>query len=127
CALPIFTYEEKVVLIVFILTAFFWISRSFLWEPIIPNIDDTIIALAGAFLLFLIPARKQKKTATIMTWKQAVKLPWGILLLFGGGLAIANGFKSSGLAQWIGEQITLAEGVSLLVLLALIVGGVNFF
>lgn len=120
------TYEEKVVLIVFILTAFFWISRSFLWEPLIPNIDDTIIALAGAFLLFLIPAGKQKKPTTIMTWKQAVKLPWGILLLFGGGLAIANGFKSSGLAQWIGEQITLAEGVSLLVLLVLIVAGVNF-
>ncbi len=120
------TYEEKVVLIVFGATAFLWITRSFIWKSIIPNIDDTIIALISAFILFLIPTKNNKTQKTIMTWKSAVKLPWGILLLFGGGLALANGFKTSGLAQWIGTQITLIEGVSLLVLLAIIVAGVNF-
>ncbi|MCB0615867.1 MAG: anion permease, partial [Phaeodactylibacter sp.] len=76
-------------------------------------------------VLFTIPASKEKKRALI-NWKEAVKLPWGILLLFGGGLALAEGFKSSGLAVFLGQQLTLLEGVSLVVLLLVIIAGVNF-
>lgn len=119
------SYEEKIVLIVFVTTAFSWITRSFLLQKLIPNLDDTIIAMIAGLVLFLIPAAKDKQRQLI-TWKEAVKLPWGILLLFGGGLALAQGFKSSGLAVWIGSQMTLLEGVTLILLLLILVTAVNF-
>ena len=117
-------YEEKLVLLVFVLTAMSWISRSFLLQKFIPMLDDTIIAIMAGLVLFIIPAGRDKKRA-LLVWDEAVKLPWGILLLFGGGLALASGFKSSGLAVWIGEQMTLLEGVSLIVLLAVLVTAIN--
>jgi len=119
------SYEEKTVLIVFIITAFLWITRSFLLKPLIPAIDDTIIALISATVLFLLPS-KTKKGTQILDWASAVKLPWGILLLFGGGLALAEGFKSSGLAVWIGSQISLIENLPLFALLFIIILAVNF-
>ena len=118
------TYEEKMVLGVFLLTAMSWISRPLL-NRFIPALDDTIIAVTAAVVLFTIPASKEKKRALI-NWKEAVKLPWGILLLFGGGLALAEGFKSSGLAVFLGQQLTLLAGVSLIVLLLVIIAAVNF-
>ncbi|MCB0662251.1 MAG: SLC13/DASS family transporter [Saprospiraceae bacterium] len=118
-------YEEKTVLIVFALTAFAWITRSFLLEKIIPGIDDTIIAVAAGVLLFILPARKGSDR-NIINWEEAVKLPWGILLLFGGGLAIAQGFKVTGLAEWIGNQMILLNGFPLLLLLLVLVAAVNF-
>lgn len=119
------SYEEKAVLVVFVMTAFAWITRSFLLQKFIPNLDDTIIAMIAGLVLFLIPAAKDKKRQLI-TWEEAIKLPWGILLLFGGGLALAEGFKSSGLAVWIGSQMTLLEGVTLILLLLILVTAVNF-
>lgn len=119
------SYEEKAVLLVFVATAFAWISRSFLLSRLLPAIDDTIIAMIAAIILFLLPAGSDKKRK-LLKWKEAVKLPWGVLLLFGGGLALAEGFKSSGLADWIGEQLTLLQGVSLLLLLLTLVAAVNF-
>ena len=119
------SYEEKTVLIVFALTAFAWISRSFLLKQFIPDIDDTIIAVVAGVVLFLLPAAKNKKRA-LVTWEEAVQLPWGILLLFGGGLAIAQGFKDTGLAEWIGGQLILLNDVPLLVLLLVLVAAVNF-
>ena len=119
------SYEEKLVLVVFCATAFAWITRSFLLKKFIPAIDDTIIAIIAGVCIFILPAAREK-ARKILTWEEAVKLPWGILLLFGGGLAIAEGFKSSGLAVWIGSQMTLLDGVSLLVLLFVLVAAVNF-
>lgn len=119
------SWEEKVVGSVFCLTAVAWISRSYVLKKFVPAIDDTIIALLAGICLFILPASKEKKRK-LLTWEEAVKLPWGILLLFGGGLAIADGFKSSGLANWIGSQMTLLEGVALIVLLLIIVAAVNF-
>lgn len=124
-ALGNISYEEKVVLVVFAATAFAWISRSFLLKKFIPAIDDTIIAMTAGVILFLLPAAKGKSRA-ILNWKEAVKLPWGILLLFGGGMALAQGFKTSGLAEWIGSQMTLLEGVALILLLLILIAAVNF-
>lgn len=118
------SYEEKMVAIVFGTTAFFWITRSFLFAKIMPALDDTIIAIIFAIVLFLIPAKN--KTHNLMTWEDALNLPWGILLLFGGGLAIASGFESSGLAVWIGNQMTAFAGLTTLVLILLLIGAVNF-
>lgn len=119
------TYEEKLVLMVFVSTAFLWVTRSFLIQRFLPAIDDTIIAILAAIILFLIPASKEKERA-LLTWDEAVRIPWGILLLFGGGLAIATGFKVTGLAEWIGSQLTLLEGFSIILLLFILVAAINF-
>ena len=119
------SYEEKMVLLIFIGTAFAWITRSFLLQKFIPNIDDTIIAVIAGIILFVLPASKEK-SRKLINWEEAVKLPWGILLLFGGGLALAQGFKTSGLAEWIGGQMTLLEGASLFILLLFLITLVNF-
>lgn len=116
------SFEEKLVFIVFILTAFAWISRTFILK-FIP--DDTVIAIMAAVLLFLLPA-KRGKSGRILNWEDAVKIPWGILLLFGGGLAIAKGFSDSGLAKWIGEQLTVLQGVHFMILVTLVTALVIF-
>lgn len=118
------SYEEKTVFLVFLLTAFAWITRSFLIKRFIPEIDDTIIAIFFALILFILPAKE--KGVKIMTWEDAVKLPWGIVLLFGGGMALALGFETSGLAVWIGSQMASLGSVSLFVLLLILVASVNF-
>jgi len=118
------TYEEKVVSIVFLLVALCWIFRSLVLNKISPYIDDTIIALVFAIFLFILPAKSKKDK--ILNWSDIEKLPWGIILLFGGGMALANAFKITGLAEWIGSQITSLEGVSLFLLLLIIVTCVNF-
>jgi len=119
------SYEEKTVLIVFCVTAFLWMTRSFFISKLIPAIDDTIIAMASATVLFLLPT-KSKSERKIIDWQSAVKLPWGILLLFGGGLALAEGFKTTGLAEWIGSQITQFENLPLFALLFVLIFAVNF-
>ncbi|AKG05170.1 anion transporter [Salimicrobium jeotgali] len=110
-------FEEKVILVVFVLAAFSWITRSFLLQEFVnENINDAVIALTASVILFIIPA-KNEKGGRILDWDTAVKLPWGILLLFGGGLAIAGGFSASGLSEWLGNQLTILEGVNLFVVL----------
>jgi sodium-dependent dicarboxylate transporter 2/3/5 len=120
------SYEERTVLIVFVVTAAAWISRSYVLNQFIPELDDTIIAIIAAVVLFLLPAGKAHGGRAIIQWKEAVKLPWGILLLFGGGLALAEGFKSSGLAEWIGGQMVALQGIRLILLLLILVAAVNF-
>ncbi|MDT0648012.1 DASS family sodium-coupled anion symporter [Zunongwangia sp. F260] len=116
--------EEKKVLAVFVLTAFCWITRPFLLELIFPNIDDTIIAMMAGIVLFTIPAKDG--TDKIIKWEEAVKMPWGIILLFGGGMALASGFEITGLALWIGTQMTLLQALPLILLIMVIVCSVNF-
>ena len=117
-------YEEKVIAGVFLLTAFAWITRSFLLAEFIPGIDDTIIAIASGLLLFVLP--NKKRTARLITWEDAVRLPWGVLLLFGGGMALAMGFETSGLANWIGGQMTAMENIPLFLALFILIAAVNF-
>jgi sodium-dependent dicarboxylate transporter 2/3/5 len=119
------SYEEKMVLAVFIMTAFAWISRSFLLQRFLPALDDTIIAIAGAVLLFVLPARS-RQGEQLLDWESAVRLPWGIILLFGGGLALAEGFRSSGLAVYLGSQMALLQDVPLFLLLFVLIAAVNF-
>jgi len=118
------SYEEKLIAIVFSLTAFAWVTRDYLLIILIPVIDDTIIAMVSAIIIFLLPTKDGKRR--LLNWDEAVKLPWGILLLFGGGMALAAGFKESGLALWIGNQMTLLDGVSLFLLVFILITSVNF-
>ena len=118
------SYEEKSVLIVFILTALAWVTQSFLIKQFIPAIDDTIIAIFAAIILFILPNKEGNKK--LLNWADAVNLPWGILLLFGGGMALAKGFESSGLAIWIGSQMNFFNAIPLLFLLLVLITVVNF-
>lgn len=118
------SFEEKAVFVIFILAALAWITRTFVLIHINENIDDAIIAITAAIVLFIIPAKN--KEDTLLDWKTAVKLPWGILLLFGGGLAIAAGFVESGLSEWIGKQLTALQGVNLLIVILAVTALVIF-
>ena len=120
------TREEKRVTVVFAITALAWILRSLVLKRFFPNIDDTIIAIVGALVLFIIPSTKKGKM--LMDWSTATKLPWGILILFGGGLSIAAAFQSSGLAFWIGnslEGLQSLQIVAVLFIVALLVNGLT--
>ena len=118
------SYEEKLVTIVFTLAGFCWITRSYLLQGFLPNLDDTIIAITFGLLLFVIPSKKEKKT--LLNWKDTLQLPWGIIILFGGGMAIAKAFESSGLAIWLGELMTAFGGLPLFVMIFLLITAVNF-
>tara|TARA_B000000437_G_C11649335_1_gene306917 strand:- start:78 stop:1139 length:1062 start_codon:yes stop_codon:yes gene_type:complete len=118
------SYEEKSVLTVFILTALAWITQSFFIKNYVPNIDDTIIAIIAAVILFILPSKNGSEK--LLSWSDAVKLPWGILLLFGGGMALAKGFDTSGLAIWIGNQMTFFSAIPLIIILLTLIAMVNF-
>lgn len=111
------SYEEKVVLGIFSLTAFMWMTRTFIWSDIIPGLSDTMIAVVAAILLHLIPASGDSGER-ILDGDSLKNMPWGVLLLVGGGLALASGFNGTDLASWIGSQLLLLEGTSYLLILA---------
>lgn len=118
------TFEEKTVLIVFGMVCLAWIIRGFVLEQLIPGIDDTIIVLIGVVLVFVLPSSTPGER--ILDWKTAERIPWGVLILFGGGLALAEGFKVTGLADWIGSGFSMIEGISFFLLLLIIVASVVF-
>lgn len=91
------------------ISEFLWISREFLLSKwaFTELVADGTIAMFVSILLFLIPAKHQHQR--ILDWSVAKELPWGVLILFGGGLALAKGIQQSGLAAWLGEQLTLLK------------------
>jgi sodium-dependent dicarboxylate transporter 2/3/5 len=121
-ALPPMSYEEKIISIIFTLTAFLWMFRKPLtigqltipgWSELLhtpKSIDDGTVAMAMALLLFMIPAKNKEKRCAILDDHVLPKVPWGTLLLFGGGFALAMGFKSSGLSTAIGESLKSLQG-----------------
>lgn len=125
-------FEERVVLVVFICTVLLWTFRrdlnlgfltipgwSGLWKGF-DYVDDGTIAVAMALLLFLIPARSEPVRSRILDQDVFKRLPWGIILLFGGGFALASGFATSGLSEYIGESLRVFEGVPVPLLILLI-------
>jgi solute carrier family 13 (sodium-dependent dicarboxylate transporter), member 2/3/5 len=92
--------------IVFTLTAVAWVSRPLL-DPFVPGLNDTSIAIAAALVLFLMPAGGTRNGGRfILDWETAEQLPWGVLLLFGGGLSLAHAVTVTGLAEWIGMSLS---------------------
>lgn len=100
---------EKAVLAIFSITAFCWIFRPWLANLTGLPLDDTIIAMAAALLLLVLPL--DSKNTRILTWDETRKLPWGILMLFGGGLSLAALITKSGLAAFIADQVILLGDV----------------
>jgi solute carrier family 13 (sodium-dependent dicarboxylate transporter), member 2/3/5 len=96
---------EKVVAGVFFSAALGWIFRTPLVELTGLAINDTSIALVAATVLFAWPV-SQASGKFILDWEMTKELPWGILLLFGGGLALSFGFNNTGLAAWIGQLVS---------------------
>ncbi|MFD2174239.1 SLC13 family permease [Rhodobacter lacus] len=111
---------EITVAVVFALTAFAWIFREALGLPI----SDSGIAILAAVVLFALPAGRGK--GFVLDWGVAPGLPWGVLILFGGGLALAGAFEATGLAGWIGAEVAAVGAVPLSVLV-LIVAAVMVF
>ncbi len=109
------TRPEALVLIVFGAVAAGWLTRPVLLSPRVPMIDDAAIAMIGAVLLFVIPVRDENGEFTfLLDWTTGVTLPWGVILLFGGGLSLAGAVEESGLGEWIGTLLAVFEGLSLL-------------
>jgi len=111
-ALGTITAPEARVAAVFGIVALLWVSRVPLqgWAAgagveWMASLSDMGIAIAGAVVMFLVPAGGTAKRA-LLTWPEAVKLPWGVLILFGGGISLGQAITRTGLSAWIGEQLS---------------------
>ena len=111
---------EKRVLIVFCSTAFMWIFKDLLNKILPVKLDDTIIALIAAISLFIVPSGIKDSSTFLLTWKDSNKMAWGILLLFGGGISLANQLEKAGLIGQLGSWIAGYAGSNLLLLIFLI-------
>ncbi len=117
------TTGERRTLFVFGGTALFWILRNPINQlagSFLPSLEfsDTSIALIATVLLFVIPVDSEKGKF-ILEWKDTEKLPWGILLLFGGGLSLANALDHTGIIGLIGEQFTQTQHVGIFIMIGL--------
>jgi len=126
--------EEKCTLFILSLTALLWIFRSDIdlggiqipgWSSFLgfkDYIDDSTVAIAMATLTFITPATtgQDGKIRFLMDWTCAGKIPWGILLLFGGGFALADGFQKAGLTQWLGEQLQVFQTMPIPIIILMV-------
>jgi len=120
--LGVLTFEQKTVSIIFLITALLWIFRADLnlgfillpgWNRLLPYpefVNDGTVAITMAVILFFIPAKS--KETTLLDQTVFKKIPWGIILLFGGGFALANGFTSTGLTLYVGEKLSSLSSLS---------------
>ncbi|MGB1272169.1 MAG: SLC13 family permease, partial [Endozoicomonas sp.] len=117
---------EKTVMVIFLLTAGAWVLRPWLSE-LMPrlSLSDTSIAMMATLLLFLCPVRLSK-LEFLMSWKEMQKMPWDVLLLFGGGLSLAAMIRRTGLAEWIAGSMDILGGMPSLVAIALVVTVIIF-
>jgi sodium-dependent dicarboxylate transporter 2/3/5 len=130
------SYEEKLVLIVFIMTGLLWMFRTDLdlgafqitgWAGLLGltgKVDDGTIAIAMASIMFILPAKNQK--SRILTANSFSKIPWEIVVLFGGGFALAKGFQISGLSEFVGNMFIGGSEIHPLLLILLICFGITF-
>ena len=108
------TLKEKIVAIVFLSTAILWIFRKTLNNYLNLSLNDTSIGILGALLLFIIPSGSNERACN---WKTANQIPWGVLFLVGGGIALSKAIKESGLAEWIGSFSNYLYGLDIYVLI----------
>ncbi|MDP6964218.1 MAG: DASS family sodium-coupled anion symporter, partial [Planctomycetota bacterium] len=120
-------YEQKAIGILFLMLIFGWMFRPE-WSQLFPNpkfIDDGTVAIIIALLLFLIPARNHPGRM-LMDWEAAKDIRWGIVLMFGGGFALATGFIESGLSDWLGQQLTTLQTIPLWAIIAVVCFVITF-
>ncbi|MDV8002439.1 DASS family sodium-coupled anion symporter [Rhodococcus sp. IEGM 1408] len=119
---PVSSGETRV-LAVFVAAGVSWVAVPLLFET--RPISDAGIALLAGLLLFLLPAGTARGVR-LLTWDAALGLPWGVLLLFGGGLALSAQFSGSGLTDWIGEQASALGALPVILLVAVAAAGIIF-
>lgn len=141
-------FDEKVVTVIFAATAIAWITRGILWKDFFPMVDDTTVVLISAIILFIIPSKikkikdkqkiknnnikeedeiekiiteKQPSNKKILEWNEVIKIPWGVLLLIGGGLALADAFEKSGLDKIIATSLSFLKDMPIFIVILIIV------
>tara|TARA_Y200000002_G_scaffold3178_1_gene2989 strand:+ start:1280 stop:2767 length:1488 start_codon:yes stop_codon:yes gene_type:complete len=113
------TTDEKRVFVIFVLTALAWISRDLLDDTfLLQGLTDYGIAIIAALAVFI---TRSSQGGGLIEWSITTKLPWGILILFGGGLSMANAIMSSGLGKWIGGLIPDISAVLLILLIVVLI------
>lgn len=124
---PISTPEKRVAFL-FTGVALAWMFRPLLDDlPYLDGLSDMVIAVAGAVAAFVIPAGDAtRKGLALLSWEWAVRLPWGVILLFGGGLSLAAAITSTGLALWLGDALGFLTTYDLIFLMLAIVTMVIF-
>ncbi len=138
-ALGPMSFEERSVLVVFAATAFGWVFRKDLvlglltipgWSRLLPHadlIDDATVAIGMAMILFFIPTRSPNAAGRmVMGVDVFARIPWHIVILFGGGFALAQGFRATGLSELIGTQFAGLEGAPPYAMITLVCGGLTF-
>lgn len=115
---------ESRIAVVFTITAALWMFRPLLANAV-TGLSDAGIAIFGAMSLFIIPSGSDEQQKLLL-WNDLKELPWGILILFGGGLSLAMGITSSGLATWIGDGVSGLGTVPLLLLIIMVIALVVF-
>ncbi|MEW5702731.1 MAG: SLC13 family permease [Candidatus Zixiibacteriota bacterium] len=130
-------FEERVVLWLFLLLAFLWVFRQDItlgswtipgWAGLFGSpsfLDDGVVAIVLSLLLFIIPARNAPGER-LMDWETATRLNWGIVILFGGGFALAAAMEESGLSAWVAQHLQSWQGIPPLLLVAAICVSVTF-
>ncbi len=113
---------EWAVAVVFALTAAGWVVQPFIARAL-PLVSDTTIAMTGALLLFVIPVNL-RRGQFVMNWEATKGLPWGVLLLFGGGLSLAGNIDRHGLSTYLGSLTSGMEGMSIVLILAVVSFGI---
>lgn len=116
--------QERLVLLVFAGMAAGWIGSGALDNAgvlTVPADVDSVVAILGALALFSIPTYDDGERTFLLDWRHAVRIPWGVVLLFGGGLAIASGFSETGLASYIGGLLTGLAGLEVAVVVIAVV------
>ena len=115
-----FSKEEKLVTFVFTLTALCWVFKPNINVLIgYPFLSDATTAMAGGILMFIMPINF-KKSKFLVRWEDTQRLPWGILILFGGGMTLAKGMEKSGIIQVIGEYVAQNSELGILSLIAIV-------
>jgi sodium-dependent dicarboxylate transporter 2/3/5 len=111
------TTAEKRTGIIFLFTASLWILKDIINSSGLIKLDDTMIALAGATLLFVVPSGEKLDNHFLLKWEDTQKMAWGILILFGGGISLASQLEKAGLIQLMGKNIAEYAGDNLFLLI----------
>jgi sodium-dependent dicarboxylate transporter 2/3/5 len=109
---------EKRVLGIFVCTALLWITRDLINGLHVVKIDDNMIAIFGALLMFIVPSGKEN--LRLLEWADTKNMAWGILLMFGGGITLANAMEKAGLMEMLGQWIASFSGSNVLILLIVV-------
>lgn len=118
------TRGEVTVAVVFALAAFCWMAQP-LVKPFVPGLSDTTIAMGAALVLFCLPV-DWRKGVFALSWKDVGEFPWGVLVLMGGGLSMAEMMDQTGLAKWLGTLAVAWQGFPAFAVVLLITAGIVF-